>query len=108
MLNNVENRRRFSVIIFVSSLFQLVLFSYFTGIPAYVNDITSARDFIVVFCAIFPQYIIMIILSVLTRLASPWPIIYCIYVAILVVVFILGSLWTAFVTESFNIFELIK
>ncbi|CDX39956.1 membrane hypothetical protein [Mesorhizobium sp. SOD10] len=108
MMSGVEKRKKFAVILIVVSIFQICLFLFISGIPSYVREPDGAIYFTKAFLVIFPQSMIMVVISGLIYMSSPWSSIYYIYFVIWLISFIGGNLWTAFITDFFNIFELIK
>ena len=102
MVEKIGYRKKAAVILIVTSTLQLVgvltIFVFTTRFTSYSDTV---KDF-EIFMATFPQAVTMMILSILVYLASPWRVIYIIYYSIWVVVFAVGSAWTALLMGFFG------
>lgn len=95
MFEKVDNRKNFSVFIFVLSLLNLLFLLYITDFLRGNNDFNYFVNDIKTFFVVCPQAISLPILSILVYLSSPWKLIYFIYLYIWSVVFLAGSVWTS-------------
>lgn len=101
MFDEIEKRKKLSVILFSISIVQLGSFLFLVDFSRAFHNTSSIIGGMRFFATVFPQAVGMPFLSILLYLASPWKIIYIIYLSIFAILFISGTTWTMILVTFF-------